>query len=181
MESAGRGDPLLRFIQYYQILEYAGFYHVQDKIRRAVERAIAAPDAAARPEKAAQEVLDVITADKRSDREKIDAMVIDCVDARDLWTVLEGYLADFSEEVELDGGYVLPALVDSSISYDDFAKSWDRAFLYALHDVRNALVHARESRQSTMIAPTSANQEQLSKWLRPLSRTAARVLLYSGL
>jgi hypothetical protein len=179
--SARRGDPFLRFIHYYQILEYAGFYFVKDQVRREVERAIAAPDAMARPEKVAQRVLDAISEEKRTDEQKINAMIEECVDSQEMWDVLDGALAEFSEEVELDGGFILPALVSASTSYEDFAQSWNRQFPTALHQVRNALVHARESRQSTTIAPTTANHTRLSPWLLPLSQTAARVMLYSRL
>jgi hypothetical protein len=179
--SARDGDPFLRFIQYYQILEYAGYYHVKEKIRRDVERAIVAPDATARPVRVAQQLLDAIAEDKRSDDQKISAMIDECVDPREMWEILRGSLADFSEEVELDGGFVLPALVSASIGFDEFERSWNKQFSQALHRVRNALVHARESRQSTMIAPTIANHARLSQWLLPLSETAARVMLYSRL
>ena len=180
-ESARRGDPFLRFIQYYQILEYAGFYHFKDKVQRDIERALVAPDAVSRPDRVAQQLLDAISTDKRSDIEKINEMVEECVDLHEMWDVLQDSLAAFSEEIELDGGYLLPALVSASAGYEQFEQSWNGKFLPNLHRVRNALVHAREVRQSTMIAPTTANQERLSPWLLPLSQTAARVMLYSRL
>jgi len=179
--SAEEGDVFLRFIHYYQILEYAGFYHIQDKIRHDVERAIAAPDAVSRPEKVAQQLLDAISADNRRDTEKINAMIAEYVDPREIWDTLSGSVAAFSADVELDGGFVLPALVTASASYEEFAGNWNKSFLPALHQVRNAIVHARESRQSTSIAPTIANHARLSPWLLPLSATAARVMLYSRL
>ena len=180
-ESARGGDPFLRFIHYYQILEYAGFYHVRDKVRRGIERAIVAPDAASRPETVAQQIHDAISADRRRDDEKINEMIEECVDIHEMWDVLNGSLGPLSENIELDGGFILPALVSASISYEEFGQSWNGRFLPALHRVRNALVHAREFRQSTMIAPTMANHARLSPWLLPLSQTAARVMLYSRL
>ena len=180
-ESAQEGDTFLRFIHYYQILEYAGFYHVKDKVRREIERAIAAPDAISRPDRTAQQILDAISEDKRQDEAKINEMIEECVDLREMWDILDGTLAAFAEDVELDGGFTLPALVSASTSYEDFEKSWNKQFPRALHQVRNALVHARESRQSTSIAPTTANHSRLSPWLLPLSQTAARIMLYSRL
>ena len=180
-QSAREGDTFLRFIHYYQILEYAGFYHVKDKVRRDIERAILAPDAVSHPDRLAQQILDAISADRRQDEAKINEMIEECVDLQEMWDVLDGSLVAFSEEVTLDGGFILPALVSASIGYEDFAQSWNRQFPLALHRVRNALVHARESRQSTMIAPTTANHSRLFPWLLPLSQTAARVMLYSRL
>ena len=180
-ESARQVDPFRRFIHYYQILEYAGFYHVKDKVRREIERAIAAPDAVSRPGRVAQQILDAISTERRPDEAKINEMIEECVDLQEMWDILDGSLAVFSEDVELDGGFILPALVSASTVYEDFAQSWNRQFPPALHRVRNALVHARESRQSTTIAPTTVNYSRLSPWLLPLSQTAARVMLYSRL
>ena len=157
-ESAQQGDPFLRFIQYYQILEYEGFYHVQGKVRKTIERAIAAPDAISRTDWVAQQILDAMSEENRGDIAKINQMIEECVDAKEMWNILDGTLGVFSEPVELDGGFVLPEVVSASISYEEFVKSWNRQFANALHPVRNALVHARESRQSSSIAPTTANQ-----------------------
>ena len=177
--SARGGDPFLGFIQYYQILEYAGFYHVKDRIRRELERAIAAPDATSHPERVAQQMLDAISADKRHDNDKINSVIEECVDLEGMWRLLDGSLNDFTEDVELDGGFVLPALIGDGASHEEFLQEWNRKFPNALHQIRNALVHARETRQFTTIAPTISNQERLSPWLLPLSLTAARVMLYS--
>ncbi len=179
--SAEQGDVFLRFIHYYQILEYAGFYHIQNKIRSEVERAIAAPDAVSRPERVAQQLLDAVTKDTRGNVDKINAAIEDCVNTREIWDALSGSISRFSEEVELDGGFVLPAVVSTVASYEEFDENWNKLFVPALHQVRNALVHARESRQTKSIAPTIANHARLAPWLLPLSQTAARVMLYSKL
>lgn len=180
-ESARRGDLFLRFIHYYQILEYAGFYHIREKVRRDVERAIVAPDAVSRPDRVAQQILDVISTDRRRDDEKINEMIEECVDLQEMWAILHGSLTDFSETIEFDGGFALSAVIGASAGYEEFERSWKERFLPSLHRIRNALVHARESRQSTMIAPTTANHARLAPWLLPLSQTAASVMLYSKL
>lgn len=179
-ETAHIGDPFLRFLHYYQILEYAGFYHVRSQVRREVERALVAPETLSRPDKAALRIVNAISADRRPDNDKINAMVYDCVDVEEMWEVLQGSLEDFSEDVVMDGGFRLPALVSANANYEEFRQSW-KQFPIQLHKVRNALVHARESRQSTTIAPTPANRARLFPWLLPLSETAVRVMLYSRL
>ena len=95
------------------------------------------------------------------DYAKINAIIEECVDPQEMWNLLDGSLDAFSEEVKLDGGFVLPALLSASTGYEDFAKVWNRQFSIALHRVRNALVHARESRQSTMIAPNNCQSHTI--------------------
>ncbi|MYA02194.1 MAG: hypothetical protein F4038_07500 [Chloroflexi bacterium] len=179
-ESAHSGDPFLRFIQYYQILEYAGFYYLQAEVRRAVERAISVPDAASRPERVTQRVLDAMSAQTLQGNQQINAMIAECVDPAEMLEMLEASIDAFSHDLTFDGGFTLKAILPESVTYEDFKRVWNGEFPRALHNLRNALVHARESRQTTMIAPTRANQVKLNPWLLPLAETAGRVMLYSG-
>ena len=90
--SAHSGDPFLRFIHYYQILEYAAFYHVREKVRREIVQAIAAPDALSRPDRVAQQMLDAISTDRRPDDAKINEMIAECVDLQEMWAILGTYI-----------------------------------------------------------------------------------------
>ena len=82
-ESAQKGDPFLRFIHYYQILEYAGFYHFRDRVRSDIERAIIAPDAVSRPVGSPNSSLNIST-DRKATR-KDHEMVGECVDLHEMW------------------------------------------------------------------------------------------------
>ena len=121
--SAQEGDPFLRFIQYYQILEYAGFYYVKDIVKRQIERAIAAPDAASNSDKVAQRILEAFAAGKMDDKSKINAVIRESVDPQEMWNLLKDSLNDFTEDVELEGGFVLPALLSASTGYEDFVQN----------------------------------------------------------
>ena len=178
--SAHTGDPFLRFIRYYQILEYAGYYHVRDQVRREVSWAITAPDALSRPEETITRIFDAISADRRSDNQKINSAILDCVEPQQIWGILKRAPDRFDKDVELDGGFVLVSLVGNARSCDEFAQSW-KQFPEPFHKVRNALVHARERRQSTTIAPTAANRARLVPWLLPLSEMAAQVMIHGRL
>lgn len=179
-ESACKGDTFLRFIHYYQILEYAAFYYIREDVMQTIKRVITAPDSVAQPQVAARKILDAMVAERTQDESKINDIVRRCVDPTELWAEL-GDRQAFCSEVTLDGGFVLPAIVDNNADVDAFVQSWHQRFPAALHRIRNALVHAREARQSTMIAPTRSNHDRLFLWLSPLSYTASRVMLYSEL
>ncbi|MXW27232.1 MAG: hypothetical protein F4Z77_13200 [Dehalococcoidia bacterium] len=180
-ESARTGDSFLRFIQYYQILEYAGFYHIRNNIMQDIQRIIVAPEAAARPGRAARDLLDLVVDERLEENTKINEVIKKCVSAEEMWHALGDDREHFSKEIVLDGGFVLPAVVSMSEGLGDFKKSWHQRFPPALHSIRNRLVHGRESRQATMIVPSRANRDRLFPWLGPLAFTAARVMVYSDL
>ena len=62
---------------------------------------------------------------------------------------------------------------------DDFRVSWSPKFGDTLRRIRNALVHARESRMVEVIAPIGENYEKLAPWLPPLRVAAMDAIVYS--
>ena len=180
-ESASHGDPFLHFIHYYQILEYAAFYHIRDDVMQTIQRVLTAPETPTRPHLAAQQILEAMVADKTQDDAKINEVIRRSVSAEELWEEIDAARSAFSHEVTFDGGFTLSAMVTTESGTPDLAQLLRQAFPNALHRIRNALVHARESRQSTMIAPTRANHDRIVPWLGPLSLTAARVMVHSNL
>lgn len=179
-KSASSGDIFLRFIQYYQILEYAAFYYIREDIMQSIQRVLTTPDTAAKPQEAAKRILEALVVDRTQDESKINEVIRRCVAPEILWQDIEKGREVFCKEVVLDGGFRIPAVISETTDLPDFTESWYQRFPPTLHRIRNALVHARESRQSTMIAPTRANQDRLYPWLAPLSLTAAHVMLYSN-
>ncbi|MXZ45857.1 MAG: hypothetical protein F4Z08_02490 [Chloroflexi bacterium] len=180
-ESASSGDTFLRFIHYYQILEYAAFYYIRDDVMQTIQRVLVAPDTPSRPQAAARQILEAMVAERTQDEAKIREVIARFVDPKELWRELDASREAFANEVTLDGGFVLPAVLGSPSDPEHFENTWQQSFPQALQRIRNGLVHARESRQSTMIAPTRGNHDRLFPWLGPLSFTAACVILYSNL
>ena len=180
-ESASSGDTFLRFLHYYQILEYAAFYHIRDDVMQTIQRVLTEPDTPARPYAAAQQILEAMVADRIQDDQKISEVIRRSVSEDELWKELSTDRHAFSVDVTFDGGFTLPAIINTTSGTPDLTQLWRQGFPNALNRIRNALVHARESRQSTMIAPTRANRDRIVPWLGPLSFTAARVMLHSNL
>ena len=177
-ESAIGGDIFLRFLHYYQILEYAAFYYIKDEVMQTIHQILVTPDTAAKPREAAQQILDAVVAERSQDEAKIRDVILRCVNTEELWKVIEDNRTSFDQEVELDGGFLLPPIVAANSGIEEFQKSWHPSLPLTLQRIRNGLVHARESRQSTMISPTESNRNRLYPWLAPLSLIAAHVMLY---
>ena len=65
--TARTGSARLRFIQYYQVLEYAAFYWTEESVRAAVRRIMAAPDLLTRLEEYVPRVIDALAPTRAND------------------------------------------------------------------------------------------------------------------
>lgn len=176
--SANSADPFRKFIYLFQILEYCAFYHVQEEILRVISRAIQAPDAPSRIGEIAREVLDAVVEDRVQEAQKLVGGLDRCVDPAKLWRMIEPNAQHFARDIRFDGGFVLHALISERWSLEDFSRAWSPKFADSLRKIRNALVHARESRQVGVIAPTQENYEKLAPWLAPLQVAAMEAIVF---
>lgn len=172
------GSPRLRFLYCYQILEYAAFYHVKYDILQAIRRVVLAPDTSVRLEEAVRQISDAMAGDRMTEDAKINYITQQLADPDLLWKEIEPNLAHFSSEARFDGGFTLPALVRPQCGIDEFRSVWHPKFIDTVRKIRNALVHGREQRMSSVISPTSRNDDLLRPWLAPISATALQAVLY---
>jgi len=173
-------DAFRRFLYLYQILEFAAFYFLQEQMFQAVRRTIVSPDCAARPADAARRILDALAEDKSAPDAKLVSVVQALVDPELVWNEIKAARATFAAPFEFEGGFALPSLILAKWELDDWKASWIPKYPDALRKLRNALVHARETRQPSSLAPTRANHERLRPWLGLLSSTAMQVMLFRG-
>jgi hypothetical protein len=175
---ARRGIPRLRFIQYYQVLEYAAFYWTEESVREAVRRVLLSPDLHHRLDEYVPRVIDALTASRVHDDEKIRKIVESAVDPECLWQEVSVSLELFTEPVTFDGGFTCEALVAKNTSLESFCKMWLPKLTNTFRMIRNALVHGRESRQQAVIVPTAANERRLLPWIPLIRRVAEGVAIY---
>jgi hypothetical protein len=171
-------DSFRRFLYNYQILEYAAFYYLQENLLEITKRALAAPDRPSRLGDLAREILDAVAEDRMQDEAKIVAVMNKYVDPEAVWAEIEPNREYFANPIQFDGGFSLPALILPSWTSRDFAAMWTPKLPDALRKIRNALVHARESRVAGSIGPTRANLARLLPWIDPLSRISMQVMIY---
>ncbi len=171
-------DTFRRFLYYYQILEYAAFYYLDDKALNQIKKILASPECSMEIDSCARQVMDLMIENKMADEAKIVAIVNQMVDPKEVWKELQPYKDFYSKEVIFDGGFSLPALIKADWEVGDFVAAWTPKFPDALRKIRNALVHAREMRMVNVISPTKTNYDRLRPWIAPLSLAAMQVTLY---
>lgn len=179
--AANEVETRLKFLYYYQILEYAAFYYVDSDIKRRMLKIIATPDIQAKPEKYISSILDTITDIRQSDEARLNKIVETRCSPDIVWKELQQNLTYFSKRQEFEGGFVIEPFVSEDMTLEGFATMWIPKTPDTLRKIRNALVHGRESRLGLFIAPTRANEFKYRPWIPIVRRIAEQVIIFGGL
>ena len=180
-ESAADAKGVIqRYLYCYQIFEYSAFYYIREDLRNQVRRSLVAPDLSGRVDSICNEMIELFTADKKDTPEKIIEIVQRAVDPQLLWSHIDAHRDSFSQEIEFDSGFRIPALIQDNWQYDDFRAAWIPRIPDTLRKLRNAIVHAREQRMSRCIPPTTANQRLLQPWNDLIMTCAMQLIVYEN-
>ncbi len=76
------------------------------------------------------------------------------------------------------GGFTLSPPVSKDTSQEAFEKMWSQKIGDTLKNIRNSLVHARESRTQEVIYPTVGNDRLLRPWLPVVRAVAEQVTMF---
>jgi hypothetical protein len=171
-------DPFRRFLYLYQIIEYGAFYHIEKDSLQQIKKIITGPNCLSKSEEAARQIIETLSQGKVTDAEKISAIISQSVDPKALWKEIEPFMEYFSNVIEFEGGFTLPALLKPGWKCEDFIHAWTPKFPESLRKIRNALVHSREARMLDVISPTRGNYEKLRPWLPLLSVAAMQIIIY---
>ena len=172
-------DPLVRFLYGYQILEYASFYYIKADVEKRIERILRAPELPFRLPESIRRIIDVVSEDRMQDEHKFSKLICDVVNPDDLWKEIEPNKEYFASDMKFEGGFTLEPLIERNWGVEDFRRDWEKRprFPESIRKLRNALVHARESRTSGMLAPTRRNADAIRPWLPPLYYAAMQAML----
>ncbi|HUT37452.1 MAG TPA: hypothetical protein VNE39_28485 [Planctomycetota bacterium] len=173
-------DSFRQFLFYYQILEYISFYQIKQEILESVRRVLLAPNMHDRLDAVCRNVIDAMQEDRTEPYAKLNSLLKKAADPAVVWRQIEPLADYFSCEMAFEGGVKLAPLLKAGWGAADFSAAWVPAFPQALRDLRNALVHARESRQVGTIPPTRRNYRLLSAWVGPIAVCAMQVMNYSS-
>ncbi len=160
------------FVYYYQVLEYAGYYHIDAETRSKLKRFLKDPTVINCSEDKISELLNLLPSLNHNDEVKIRKMISAYCDPSVIWKEIENDKDFFSNSHCFEGGFETKALISNSTDL----LSWNTMWMPKLYDyltkIRNALVHARERRENKVILPTLTNNRNLER-LTPLIRRMA--------
>lgn len=177
MEVACYSSPRFSFIYYYQVIEYAGFYFVDEKAKKEIRRFLTDPAMVMCPEEKVCELLTVLSDLQHSDEAKMRRVIDNYCDPKIVWQEVKNDISFFSEQITFDGEFQLPALISRDISVDAWETMWMPKIFDQLTKIRNCLVHARERRQAQVIHPTPRNSQLIKRYIPVIRRIAEQIAL----
>jgi hypothetical protein len=174
-------SPRLQFIYYYQIIEYAAFYHVDAETRRQLLKIINIPDIHSTPDKYIPRIMDSVSISLRQDEEaRLEKVINVACSPEAIWEELQQNISYFSKKVESDGGFVLEPFVPEGITKDNFCGMWHPKTADTLRFIRNALVHGRERKFIQVISPTPRNDLLIRPWVGIVRCVAEHIMVFNG-
>lgn len=168
----------LKYIFYYQILEYYAYYHMDSELKNDLYKILKNPDIIEKAGYYSGLINEELrTKFQKDDKAKFTDLIKDYVSLNDLSDELEVYLDIYNNDIEFEGGYILQGMSITKTS----KKCDENNIFYNIADrldkIRNVLVHIREKREAQGILPTVKNDKLLRPYLFLIQRIAEIVAL----
>lgn len=176
---ARRAPTRQAFVYYYQVLEYAGHYFVDEKARSQIRRFLRDPALVTCDDKKIGEFFSLLTDVNHNDDVKMRKVIEDVVDPLVVWREIEHDRDFFAVELHFDGGFILSPLIAKDTSAESWKNMWMPKLFDQLTRIRNCLVHARERRENRVILPTRRNNRRIARYEPVIARIAQQIALAS--
>lgn len=170
----------LKYIFYFQVLEYCSYYYVENSLRLKISNIIKSPDIL-NTEKYSGKIIETYSNyfKNNNDSARLDRLLIDLCSYEDIKNELKTNSKYFTENQSFDGGFTIKALFKCA---DDIDRPNNDSTIICqirknIESIRNVLVHARESRENVEIKPTQRNSLLLAPYLFLLRRIAETIIL----
>ncbi len=171
----------LKFIYYYQIIEYSAFYYIDTRTRLDLQKIINSPDIQANADLHIPRILEAISVGiHQEEGSKIESVVKTACSLESLWEAIARNLSYFRIQQEFDGGFTIEPLIPENCTRDFFCGCWNPKIVHTLRHIRNALVHGREKKFFNVIAPTGHNDLLLRPWSSIARCIAEQVIIFGN-
>ena len=169
------GNIKLKYLFYYQILEYFAYYFLDEELKRKISNLIKNPDLLQNYSSYSKIIIEELKdyTNNTSDKQKLTKLISDYLIIDDIKVEIVNNLSYFSKDLEFDGNFKLPALITDDKIFDKLLpegkdtkekkKEKERLkqdLLNQISDriekIRNVLVHIRESRENKVIYPVGS-------------------------
>lgn len=175
---ANSGNPMLRFLLYYRILEYAAHHFISDEIREELRKLLLAPDLRSDMARSIGAMVGAMGASKLSDAQRLRALMRKVVSPSLLWRDLEANSDFFSKDTKFDGGFTIRAPIGKGDKEESFGCNGVERVSDRFRDIRNALSHGKDQETSGVIRPTTENAHLFGPWVHLIATAAGEVVLY---
>jgi hypothetical protein len=175
---ARRAPTRQAFLYYYQVIEYAGHYFIDERVRSQIRRFLRDPALVSCDEKKIGEFLSLFaTQAKQEDDARMKKVIEELVDPGLVWREIQHDRDFFTSSHVFDGGFEMKELISKDMSVDAWKSSWMPNLYDRLTKIRNALVHARERRENKVILPSRKNNQKIARLEPVIARVAQQIAL----
>lgn len=179
MEAAkNSGSYRLKYIFYFQVLEYCSYYYIENNLRRKITNIIKSPDIL-NSEKYSRKIIEIYSDYFKSNKDdkRMERLLLDLCSYEDIKDELKTNSKYFIEDLCFDGGFYVKGLFKDDNEIDCPPQTIIQTIRKNIDLIRNVLVHARESRENSEIKPTQKNIQLLIPYLFLLRRIAETVII----
>jgi hypothetical protein len=190
------GNPRLKYLFHYQVLEYFAYYYLDEELKRKLSNILKNPDILHNYGNYSKIIIEDLKeyTNNNSDKHKLTKLVSDYLTVDDILSELKSNMKFFSTDIEFDGHFKLPALISDAKIFDKIYSEAKESkekkkekekikqdLINSISDrierIRNVLVHIRESRENKVIYPTKNNNTKLLPYLYLIRRMSEIVAM----
>ena len=168
----------LKFLYYYQILEYSAFYFLHGEVKQDILKIITSPTIHSKPDKHINDLMDIIIKLKETEDLRLNRLIKNISPTQDIFKEMQLNISYFSKIQEFEGGFYIEPLMTEDMTLNDFSNKWYPRIPEQLRKIRNALVHSRETRLGLVIIPSKENDLKLKPWISVVRCIAEQVIIY---
>lgn len=168
----------LKYIFYFQVLEYCSYYYIENSLRRRITNIIQSPDIL-NSEKYSNKIIEIYSDYFKSNRDdkRMERLLVDLCTFDDIKDELSTNSKYFTTDLCFDGGFSVKRLFSEITEIENPPQSIIPSIRKNIDAIRNVLVHARESRENLEIKPTQKNSSLLKPYLYLLRRIAETIVI----
>lgn len=169
----------LKFIFYFQVLEYCAYYHLTDELKKRLTNIIKRPDLLNNTSDYSKLLIEEFKDHFRQndDSIKLEKLVSDFCTWDDIKLEIECNKEYFANDLIFDGEFKIPALIGDKETFESEPKGIIKNIKSNVEKIRNVLVHLRESRENKVILPTPKNNDLLIPYLHLVQRIAEKIAI----
>jgi hypothetical protein len=194
------GNGRLKYLFYYQVLEYFAYYYLDEELKRKLSNLLKSPDLLHNSSIYTRTIIEELKdySNHTSDKQKLTRLLSDYITVDDIANEVKCNIKNFTNDLEFDGHFKLSAIISDEKLFDklfnDGKESKEKKkerlksrtdFIISIADrldnIRNVLVHIRESRENKVILPTRGNNRKLIPYIYLIRRIAETIAIkYEG-
>lgn len=170
----------LKFIFYFQVLEYCAYYHLNDDLKKRLTNIIKRPDLLNNTNNYSKLIIEEFKDHfkQNDDSVKLEKLINDFCNWEDVKLEIEVNKEYFSTDLNFDGGLKIPAIINQNENFENEPKGIMKSIKTNIEKIRNVLVHLRESRENKVILPTPKNNNLLIPYLQLVQRISENIAIH---